>query len=149
MTPDERKAARKARQDAERAAHIVKVVAEAPIPTPEQMELLAQLLLPSLLKQAGLTARPPIATPHVPTEREKTLEKIAKLRGELAAARKRMDDALAGCHGCGLTREVHAYQKGYGGYHEWMPMSPDDMIKTVRAHKPKLAAIEKKIAELV
>lgn len=48
----------KDRRAAEREAHIARVVAEAPAPSPEKIKELARLLLPSLLKQAE--GRPPI-----------------------------------------------------------------------------------------
>lgn len=114
-------------------AYVEKVVAEAPPLSPEQADRIACLL-------RGVEAN---FHPIVRVEHPEVLA-LREAEANLAKVRKGFPDALAVCQGCDLAEKVHYFQKDYGiGFHDFVPLSPDDAIKVARAYKRKITAAER------
>lgn len=110
--------------------YVDRVVAAAPPLTREQIDNLS-----ALLRQG------PVGS--VRQESPRVLA-IRKAEVGLANVRTKFREALEGCHGCGLSRKVHQYQKGYGtGYHAFVDLSPEGAIKVAQVYKKKITAAEK------
>jgi hypothetical protein len=131
--------ARKAEDKKRLEDYVAKVVAEWPPLTAEQTARIAGLLRP-----AGAYAAPA-------TTRQESREVIAIREAEaaLAKARANFTEALAGCHGCGLSPKVHNYQMDHGmGFHNFVALTPADAIAIAKLHGKKIAAAEKALEAL-
>lgn len=117
--------------------YVERVVASCPPLTPAQKDLIASLM-------HGIRISPECVDSP---ERIKAVQNLRNAEEVLASARQAMQDEMVGCQGCGLTEKVHGYQKNHGlGYHDFVPMTPDETIHVIELHKPKLAAAELAVA---
>lgn len=121
-------------EDRKRTAdHVAKLVADAPPLTQSQIDRIYLLLHPDSPINPRSTFTP--ERPEVVALRE--------AEANLAKVRKGFPEALAVCQGCNLAEKVHYFQKDYGtGFHDFVPLSPDDAIKVARSYKRKIAAAE-------
>ena len=127
---DAKKAISNAEEKVRLAEHIAKVVAEWPTPEPWMVRRVTLLLRGS---NPG-----PVHTPDSPK-----VIAVRKAEESLAKVRMEYKEAMDSCHGCGLSRKVHAYQKGYStGYHDFAELSPDGAIKVAQAYKKKISSAE-------
>lgn len=117
--------------------YIDRVVASFPPLTNAQIDLIATLL------NGGRRPTERFESP----ERIKALQELRNAEEALRKARQAMQDEMVGCQGCSLTEKVHGYQKNHGlGYHDFVPMTPDETIHVIELHKPKLAEAEEAVA---
>jgi len=119
--------------------HIRRVAAEWPTPTPAQIHRVTTLLYPGLRTVAPEPSADERAAQQVIKNAEQAVKK----------AHEAFRNDLEGCHGCGLSKKVHGYQKGNGmGYHDFVELGPDGIISVAKAHKPKIAAAEKALEKV-
>lgn len=131
-----KKAAREAEAKKRLDEYVAKVVADWPTPSPEQVRRVVLLLRGDTVGPVHIPDSPEVVA------RRKANEALAKVRQEFK-------DAMDGCHGCGLSRNVHSYQQRYAtGYHDFVDLSPDGAIKVAQVYKKKIAAAESALEKL-